>query len=135
MSPVGIVSIALGLLVVCTRGPLLVAPAATLRWFRGVIETSSGIRMLGAILLILGAAMIWAGATEGSTLASVLTIWGWAIVAIATLALLIFPGVYREIAIALLPTDEEESLAGWRLIGTLGSTIGLVLIYFGALAL
>ena len=135
MSPVGIVSIALGLLVVCTRGPLLVAPAATLRWFRGVIETSSGIRMLGAILLILGAAMIWAGATEGSTLASVLTIWGWAIVAIATLALLIFPGVYREIAIPLLPTDEEESLSGWRLIGTLGSTIGLVLIYFGALAL
>ena len=34
MEPVGIVSIVLGVLVVCGRGFLVVEPGATLRWFQ-----------------------------------------------------------------------------------------------------
>ena len=135
MSAVGIASIALGIFVVCGRGPLLVAPAATLRWFNSVIETNSRIRVLGIVVLLVGAGMILAGATEGSTLASILTIWGWAMVALGTLALMIFPGAYREFASAFLPAKEEESLPGWRLMGGLGTIVGLMLIYFGVLAL
>ena len=62
MSAVGIVGIVLGLLVVIGRGvPLMVAPATYLRWFRGLIRTNNTTRMFGALLLILCAAMAWAG--------------------------------------------------------------------------
>ena len=78
--------------------------------------------------------MICAGTTEGSLLVVVMMISGWAM-AIATPAVLILPGEYREIASAFLPTDDEENLPGWRSIGILGSAGRLTLIYFGALAL
>ena len=74
MSAVGIVGIVMGLLVVIGRGaPLMVAPATYLRWFRGLIRTNNTTRMFGALLLILCAAMAWAGATDDSTLANLLT--------------------------------------------------------------
>jgi hypothetical protein len=135
MSEVGITSIALGVLIVCSRLPLWVAPAAFLGWFKRVIETNTRIRLLGLIVLAIGAGMIWGSATEHSILASILTIWGWWIVAIGTTGLLIFPGVYHAIASAVLPIKEETSLPGWRSIGILGSIVGSLLIYFGVLAL
>ncbi len=134
MSAVATATISLGLLVVCTRGPLAVAPAATLRRFRQLIATNNRTRILGAFLLTLGAAMVWAGTTEDSTLASLLTLVGLVISPIATLVV-IFPGGYRELARAILPALDDESLPGWRLIGILGTSVGLVVIYVGVLAL
>ena len=125
----------MGLIVVCGRLPLMVAPAATLRWVKALIETNTRLRILGVIALLVATGMIWAGGAEDSILASVLTIWGWAIVAMSTSLLMIFPGVYRKIASAFLPAAGDESLPGWRLIGGLGTMIGLLLIYSGVLAL
>ena len=136
MSEVGVVSIVIGVIMVCSRGSLLVAPAATLRWFEGVIATNGRIRALGACALILGASMAWAGASEHGGLAAILSVVGWAIVGISTLTLVLFPGAYRAIAKAMLPTtDEDTDLTGWRFLGLLGTVIGGLLIYFGALAL
>ena len=125
----------LGVVVVCSRGPLLVAPAATLRWFEGVIGTNGGTRALGAVALALGAAMAWAGASAHSGLATVLWVGGWIVVVFSALALVLFPAVYRGIAEAVLPTDTDEDLTGWRMIGLAGVIMGALLIYFGALAL
>jgi hypothetical protein len=129
------VSIVVGVVVVCGRGALLVAPAATLHWFEGLIATNSGTRALGAFVLTLGAAMIWAGASEHNGLATVLSVVGWVIVGISTLALVLFPAVYRAIAEAILPSAADSDLIGWRFVGLLGVSIGGLLIYFGALAL
>ncbi len=135
MSEVGVVSIVLGVVVVCGRGALLVAPAATLRWFEGVIGTNGRTRALGAVTLTLGASMAWAGALEHSGLATILPVIGWPIVGISTLALALFPAVYRAIAEAVLPSDTDADLTGWRILGLAGVIIGGLLIYFGALAL
>ncbi len=135
MSEVGVVSIVLGVVVVCGRGALLVAPAATLRWFEGVIGTNGRTRALGAVTLTLGASMAWAGALEHSGLATILSVGGWAVVGISTLALVLFPAVYRAIAEAVLPSDTDADLTGWRILGLAGVIIGGLLIYFGALAL
>ena len=135
MSKVGLVSIAVGVLSVCNRGLLFVAPAATLRWIKGMIETSSRIRVLGAVVLILGATMVWAGASEDSVLATVLSVFGWAMVAMGTLVMLLFPGVYRAMANALLPSDISGSLLLWRFRGLAGVIAGVLLIYYGVLAL
>ena len=135
MSEVGVVSIVLGVVVVCSRAPLLVAPAATLRWFEGVIATNGQTRALGAVTLTFGAAMVWAGASEHSGLATILSVGGWAVAGTSTLALVLFPAVYRAIAEAVLPSDADADLTGWRILGLAGVFIGGLLIYFGALAL
>ncbi len=137
VSEVGVVSIVVGVVVVCSRGALLVAPAATLHWFEGVIATNGRTRALGAFALTLGATMVWAGASEHSGLATVLSLVGWVVVGISALALLLFPGIYRAIAEAILPSaaDADADLIGWRILGLLGVSIGGLLIYYGAVAL
>jgi hypothetical protein len=135
VSEVGVVSIVVGVVVVSSRGALLVAPAATLRWFEGLIGTDGRTRALGAFVLTLGATMAWAGASEHSLLATILWVVGWAVVAISTPALVLFPAVYRAIGEAVLPSDAGEDLIGWRLVGLLGVILGGLLIYYGALAL
>ena len=68
MSAVGIVTIALGVLVVFSRGALLVTPEATLRWFKETIASNSRLRTLGGFMVTLGAAMIWAGRPTAANL-------------------------------------------------------------------
>jgi hypothetical protein len=135
MSAVGVVSIAVGAIVVANRGLLLLAPAATLAWFKGIVETNGRIRALGAFVLALGATMAWAGASEESVLATILTVLGWLFVGVGTLALVLFPDVYRAVANAVLPRDPSRNLFLWRFRGLVGVVAGAVLIYYGALAL
>ena len=135
MNRVAVVSIALGLIVVCSRGALLVAPAATLGWFEALIVTDGRIRALGAFVLTLGATMAWAGSSEYTGLATILRLGGWAIVAFSTPTLVLFPTAYRAIAESVLPSSSDSDLAGWRLLGLIGVILGGLLIYFGALAL
>ena len=135
MSAVGIVSISGGVLGVFYGDSFVVAPAALLRWFKGTIRTDGRTRIFGAFLLPLGAAMIWAGASEESTLAAILSLIGWAWVFVTTPALVLFPGFYRGLTNAFLPSDPSRSLAGWRLLGLVRVVISVPFIYFGALAL
>jgi len=134
MGVVGIVTIVSGLLIVCTRGPLAVAPAATLRCARGLVATDRPTRILGVITLVLAAAMVWAGATEDSSFASLVFVVGlW--VAAAGMFLVFLPGGYRGVVRFLLPEVVTGRLLGWRLLGVLGTSIGLALIVVGVRAL
>jgi len=135
VSAVGIVSITLGVLVVCGRGALLVAPGATLRWFRETIGSNGRLRTLGAFLVTLGAAMAWAGASEDSGLSTFLTVFGWGFLGISALVLVLFPGIYRAIANPFLPSDTSGSLFLWRFRGLAGTLVGVLIVYFGVLAL
>jgi len=135
MSAVGIVSITLGVLLVFARATLLVAPGATLRWFKETVASNHRLRTLGAFLVPLGAAMAWAGASEDSGLATFLTVIGWGFLGTSALVLVLFPGIYRAIATPFLPSDTSGSLVLWRFRGLAGTIAGVLIIYFGALAL
>ncbi len=104
MEPVGIVSVMLGVLLVCGRGFLVMAPGATLRWFQRLISSDGRMRTAGAFLVPLGAVMVWAGNSEDSVLAGVLSFFGWAFVAGSTFLLVLFPGAYRALAREFLPS-------------------------------
>ena len=112
----------------------MVAPAAYLRWFTGLLQTNNTTRMFGVALLLLGGAMAWAGTTEESALASFLTIGGVAGLAVGT-ALVIVPGLFRKFASAFLPAVEEARLPAWRALGIVVTSAGLLLIYVGVVAL
>ena len=133
MSPVGIVSIALGVLVVCGRAPLVVAPAATLRWSRKMVSTNGPIRVFGAFML-LGVPMIWAGSSAEGGLAGLLFVGGLGAVAYCPLCVT-FPGAFRALVKAFLPSDLGGSLIGWRIVGLAAVGAGVVLGYYGALVL
>ena len=124
----------MGLLVICGRGPLVVAPAAVLRRRAALIETNTRTRILGIFVLILSAAMVGAGTTGDSTLALILTLWG-SLGLVVGLLVTVFPGPFRDLARAFLPSDEGGLLPGWRMVGVLNIVAGFLLIYFGALAL
>ncbi len=135
MNEVGIVSIVLGVLVVCGQGFQVVAPVATLGWFQRLISSDGRMRTAGAFLVAIGAVMVWAGNSEDSGLAGVLLFLGLASVAGSTLLLVLFPGAYRALAGVFLPSDSSGRLVGWRIHGLVGVIVGVLLIYFGVLAL
>ena len=135
VNTVGIVSIVLGTLVVCGRGLLFVAPVATLRWFERLISSDGRMRTAGAFFVLLGAVMAWAGNSEDSGLAGVLLFLGLAFIAASTLLLVLFPGAYRALASQFLPSEPSGRLVGWRIRGLVGAIVGVLLIYFGVLAL
>ena len=134
MSTVGVVSVAVGSLFLCLRASVLVAPVATLRWFKATIGTNGPIRTLGACLLTVGVTMAWAGATQDSTLAFFLSVAGWAFVGISAVAVLV-PGACRAYVHTIHPTDVGASLSLWRFGGLKGVVVSGLLIYFGLLAL
>ena len=53
----------------------------------------------------------------------------------ASALLVMFPGRYRAIANPVLPSDKSGSLFWWRVGGLAGTLIGVLIIYFGVLAL
>ena len=131
MSVVGWVTMLLGLLIVASRGPLLVWPARLLGWFQSVVRSEAKTRVLGVCVLGLGGLLIWAGDSETSALATALGVIGWAIVVVGALGLVLFPRVYMGIAEPVLPTDLNAGMFGWRIIGMLGVLLGGRVIWFG----
>lgn len=131
MSTVGFGFMLLGAFIVCSRGPLLLAPASVLRGFRAMVKTTTRTRITGVVLLLLAASMLWAGFSEESTPATVLLFIGWIIVGICVPAVVLFPRVYMNLVDAVLPADPGDNLFGWRLLGLVGVIIGAALFRFG----
>ena len=135
MEPVGIVSIVVGALAVCTRVPLVVAPRPTLRWWKGTLGTNGRVRVLGAAMLPLLAAMVWAGSPSETGLEGFLFLVGLGGFAVVALLLVPFPGVFRALFEAIVPDDLQGSLIGWRMVALAVVVGGVFLIYLGVLAL
>jgi uncharacterized protein YjeT (DUF2065 family) len=135
MSGVGIVCIVLGILVICGRLPLVVAPGQNLRWLRRLVSSDSRIRVLGAVFVPLGVAMVWVGDPAEGDLAGVVMFLGLWILGASSLLLIAFPATYRSHIEGLTPEEPEGNLIGWRLAGLAGVAIGVIFIYAGVLAL
>jgi hypothetical protein len=133
MDLVHIASTIIGLLIVISRGMLVIVPATMLYGFRHLIRTNTRTRVFGLCLLPLGALLIWAGGTGHSTLAEILVIVG-CIFAGATVILMIVPQAYLLLYDALVPADASGDLFGWRILGVVGVAIGCAFIYFGVFA-
>ncbi len=78
--------------------------------------------------------MVWAGTSEDSGLATFLTVFGWVVLVISAPLMVLFPGVYRAIANPFMPSDTSNFFL-WRCVGLGGTLAGVLIIYFGALAL
>ncbi len=135
MSTAGMVTMVLGVLIICTRGPLLLIPASALRWFGEAIKTEGRTRVCGAIVVLIAVPMIWSGMSENTGLASVLFILGIFFLVVAIPALVLFPNIYMSLAISFVPDDFSGNLLGWRLLGLVGVIIGFAIFMAGMRAL
>jgi hypothetical protein len=135
MSMSGIVTICLGLLIICSRGPLIFVPASVLAWFRAAIKTKNRTRGLGAIVGLVSLPMIWSGMSEDSELALFLLIFGGILLFISIAGLLLFPHFYMSIAEIFIAEDPDSNLFGWRIIGLVAVIIGSYIVWVGMNAL
>ncbi len=131
MSTAGMAAMFLGVLIICSRVPLVLIPASALRWFGEAIKTEGRTRVSGAIVVLIAVPMIWSGMSENTGLAGVLFIFGVFVLVFAISALVLFPRVYMSLANSFVPDDLNGNLFGWRILGLVGVIIGVAIFMVG----
>ena len=130
MDPLSIFCVLVGILIIVSRGPLIVAPTATLRVYDKLISTDARIRGFGVGLAPIAVGLIGLPLGERPS-AEILRAFGWLWAAV-TLWLLFAPGSYRRFARGVLDFVESSvDEAVVRISGILAVALGVWLIYFG----
>ncbi len=130
MDPLSILCVLIGALIIAGRGPMIFAPAATLRFTKTLLSTDARIRGIALVLAPLAVALIALPLGEGEV-AGILRFFGW-LWAAAALWLLAAPGSYRRFAsgvVSYFESSVDEAVV--RMIGVVAVAIGVALIYFG----
>ncbi len=129
MEPLGWTTLALALLVIVSRAPLLVAPEAAVRVFRSLIAKPARIRLLGTIFVALGAALALtapSAADSHPTASAGLTLLGWLLL-VVSLWQLVWPRGYQFVVEGFLEAFTDMTVL--RVIGAMGTGVGLALAW------
>ena len=130
MSDLSLVCIAVGVLVIVARGPLIFAPAGTLRFYRKLMSTNPRVRVLGLVVGAAGLALImYVGDARGA--ARILYYLGWLLALVALVFMLVIPSLYRRMATGVLDFVADMDSSVPRVAGMLGVLIGILVIYIG----
>jgi uncharacterized protein YjeT (DUF2065 family) len=131
MDSLSIICIAVGILVIGGRGPLIFAPRATLHFYdRWLLSTNARVRVFGVVVATLAMALLFPDFGE-DVLAGWLLAFGWLMATVALLCL-VLPNVWRRIYRAIVGYIEksvDERIM--RILGLLSVLFGLALIYVG----
>lgn len=130
MNAVAIASIALGILMIATRGPLIFAPEGTVRVFLSFLENSAGVRAMACLLGMAGLATLVSTRDAVGMLTQVIVFFAWLMVA-GCVFLLFLPNLYEQLARSVLLAFDAAAL---RMLGMLGVGIGMLFVYYGAKA-
>lgn len=133
MEPLSVICIVLGIAIIVSRGPLILAPDATLDAYRGLIASNTRVRVIGLFLLTLGGPTI-ALTRGGEGGAQILGLFGW-LLTVGGLMLELFPSAYRRLGTSALDfTSTSIDSAIVRVLGAIAVGIGGVLVYAGLFA-
>ncbi|MEE8294407.1 MAG: DUF2065 family protein [Sphingomonadales bacterium] len=128
MSALAIVIIAVGLLIIFTRGPFIFAPEKTRAQTLRLFETDKRMRTLGMVFSFFGAVLIWASLGETGGWAVAVYLLGVLAVIISALLIIPFPGRMRGYATRIWAGFSQTTL---RVIGVSSTAVGLLLVYYG----
>ena len=126
MSAFGLFLAAIGALIICTRGPLIVAPQATRSFYMRLI--GERMRGWGVIAGVIGAAFMLAAQTTTGIAASISFWLGVFIVTLGFTSMMFFPKKMRAVAETAWGSFSEPVL---RLLGVVSVAAGALLIYYG----
>ena len=131
MDSLSIMCIVLGTLTIVSRGPLIFAPSATLRFYdRWMFSTNARFRVFGVVFATLAMALLFSDFGEG-VLAGLLHTFGWFMATVALL-FLVLPNVFRrffQTIFGYIEKSVDERIM--RIVGLLSVVFGLALIYVG----
>ncbi len=131
MDSLSIICIAVGSFAIVSRGPLIFAPSATLRFYdRWMFSTNARFRVFGVVFATLAMALLFSDFGEG-VLAGLLHTFGWFMATVALLCL-VLPNVFRrffQTIFGYIKKSVDERIM--RTVGFLGVVFGLALIYVG----
>ena len=131
MDSLSIICIAVGIFAIVSRGPLIFAPSATLRFYdRWMFSTNARFRVFGVVFATLAMALLFSDFGEG-VLAGLLNTFGWFMATVALLCL-VLPNVFRrffQTIFGYIEKSLDERII--RIVGFVGVVFGLALIYVG----
>jgi uncharacterized protein YjeT (DUF2065 family) len=126
MSAVSVMSIIFGIIIIVGRAPLVVAPGATLRLIRRIINNKGTLRIVGIFSAVLGVALVAAAWDVRQSAALILYWLGW-LLFFAALVELIFTAFVQKIAISIWSMKNSTA----RILGIVAVVIGAFFIYLG----
>ncbi len=126
MNNLAIVSIIMGILLVIGRGPLIFAPAATLRVIRKIVKKKSNLRLLGIPTSLLGAAMITSSLDTNQSFTLIILIPG-CLILLAGLSEIFITSFIQRIGIYIWSMSKRKA----RLLGLFSVVLGSGFIYLG----
>jgi hypothetical protein len=118
----------LGLVVIATRGPLLLWPKATLRSYRWLLTSQMRLRVFGVVLCLPAASLIRLEPAPSGAAQEGLLILGWLLAAVAVW-LIVAPRGYQLLGEAVFELLEDSGVA--RAFGVLGASIGMFFVWVG----
>lgn len=128
MNHLSMICILIGIIAVLFRAPMVFAPKAVMRLTKEKLALNkTRMRLLGLFLICLGLAMILAAWESGLLIGQIIVIWGFLIMLVPLILMVIFPGVYGRILIYFSRVNSFVI----RAIGILGVAIGTLFLYFG----
>ena len=129
MTTFGWFLVAVGALIIATRGPLLVAPQSTRALYMRIIESDASMRVWSIFAVVLGALSVLLS-TTATGLAAAIAYWlGLAIVVLAFGGSLFFPAQLRQVGDRVWKSFSGPVL---RLLGLLSVAVGAFLVWYGA---
>ncbi len=129
MSDLALVSIILGAIIILTRCPTIFAPKASRKFFlRFIFSSNTRIRITGIFAVAFGVLMINVAQDHNQAAALVIKYFGWILVVGAGSITLIFTSLFNNIFVRIVESMREQTL---RIIGAIGTGLGVLFIYFG----
>jgi uncharacterized protein YjeT (DUF2065 family) len=126
MSALAFLLISFGLIMIVTRGPLVLAPEKARRYYLELLSTKSTIRKFGAVFAIYGAVIVWVTQSDPSLVATIMYYLG-LYIGIACLFLILFAGPFIGFYKTIV---NKFSASALRIVGILSVTIGLYIINY-----
>jgi len=129
MDFVPVVYVVLGVLILASRGPMLFAPSAYLRFLEELTSTNRRVRGLAVAFTPFAVVLLVLPLGDGigpGLLRFLGLLW-----AAVTLWMFAVPGSYRKLVGAVLEAMSSRGDGGIRTVGAVAVVLGLAVIYFG----
>ena len=129
MEPIAAVTLAVAVVVVATRAPLMVAPNTALDGYRAAIATPARVRLLATGIGALGAGLAVTAPSAAElhpTASSGLALLGWFMIVMSAW-LLVSPRGYQSVAQSFLSVVTDP--AALRVVGVMGTAVGAALAW------
>lgn len=128
MGILGIFFVILGIAIIVTRAPLIVAPESARRLVLKIIGTDQRMRFFGIFVASLGALLVWVGGSEPGAVAQIIFYLGFFMVLMAAVGMIPFPGPSQKLGTRIWKGFAPRTL---RIIGAGAVLFGALLIAYG----